>query len=105
MSVRAPVALVLLLLAASLGAAPRAAAQKAPVVVHAAISGAVVAQGLAHVGQTVKQGDPLVYVQIQTAAAPALAAVSPADGQVTRVAVKPGDAVKIGDPVVEIQPQ
>ncbi|HYM69685.1 MAG TPA: biotin/lipoyl-containing protein [bacterium] len=62
------------------------------------------AQGLVRVGQTVKRGDPLVYVQTRTAPVPALAAVAPADGQVTRVAVKPGDTVTIGDPVVEIQP-
>lgn len=101
-----PVAVVMLvLLAASLGVAPpRAAAQRSPVVVHAAIAGTVVAQGLAHAGQAVKEGDPLVYVQTATNPAPALAAVAPADGQVSRVAVRPGDNVKIGDPVVEIQP-
>lgn len=102
---RMPVAVAMLaLLAAVLGAAPRATAQRSPVVVHAAIAGAVVAQGLVRVGQTVRQGDPLVYVQTTTSPGPALAAVAPADGQVTRVAVKPGDTVKIGDPVVEIQP-
>ncbi|HLJ58175.1 MAG TPA: biotin/lipoyl-containing protein [bacterium] len=102
---RTPVAAVMLaLLVASLGVAPRAAAQRSPVVVHAAIGGTVVAQGLVRAGQAVKQGDPLVYVQTATSPTPALAAVAPADGQVARVAVKPGDTVKIGDPVVEIQP-
>jgi biotin carboxyl carrier protein len=95
----------MVLLAVMLGGGARAAAQRAPVVVHAALAGTVVSQGLVRAGQAVRQGDPLVYVQTRTGAAPALAAVAPSNGQVTRVMVTPGQTINIGDAVVELQPE
>jgi biotin carboxyl carrier protein len=92
-------------LAAVLGLAASAAAQRAPVPARAAIAGDVVASQLVQPGQTVKQGDPLVFVKPPTRTEPALAAVAPVDGRVTRVTVHPGSHVNIGDIVAVIQPQ
>lgn len=71
--------------------------------VHAAISGEVLPLQLATVGQTVKQGDPLLFVRSTTGGA-VPAARAPADGRVTQVMVRPGDHVNIGDVVAAIQP-
>jgi biotin carboxyl carrier protein len=79
-------------------------AQRPQVLARAAIAGEVVPEHLAEVGQMVKQGDPLVYVQSPTRSEPALAAVAPADGRVVRVTVRPGSHVNIGDIVAVIQP-
>lgn len=79
-------------------------AQKAPVLVRAAIAGEVVAWHLVEVGQVVKEGDPLVFVRSPTRTDPALAAVAPVDGRVTKVSVRPGSRVDIGDVVAVIQP-
>ena len=89
----------------ALGLAASAMAQRPPVVVRAAIAGDVVASQLVETGQTVKQGDPLVFVKSSTRTEPALAAVAPVDGRVTRVTVHPGSHVNIGDIVAVIQPQ
>jgi multidrug efflux pump subunit AcrA (membrane-fusion protein) len=94
-----------LLAVVGLSLAASAMAQRAPVLVRAAIAGDVVASQLVQPGQTVKQGDPLVFVKPPTRTEPALAAVSPVDGRVTRVSVHPGSHVNIGDIVVVIQPQ
>lgn len=93
------------LAAVGLGLAASATAQRAPVPVRAAIAGDVVASQLVQPGQTVKQGDPLVFVKPPTRTEPALAAVAPVDGRVTRVTVHPGSHVNIGDIVAVIQPQ
>ncbi len=93
------------LAAAALGLAASAMAQRPPVLVRAAIAGDVVASQLVQTGQTVKQGDPLVFVKSSTRAEPTLAAVAPVDGRVARVTVHPGSHVNIGDIVVVIQPQ
>lgn len=99
---RAAIAVPLL---AALVIAAAVSAQRSPVLARAAIAGDVVPQQLVAVGQTVKQGDPLVYVRPTTTSEPALAAVAPADGRVTRVTVRPGSHVNIGDIVAVIQPQ
>jgi multidrug efflux pump subunit AcrA (membrane-fusion protein) len=79
-------------------------AQRPEVLARAAIAGEVLPQGLVAIGQMVKQGDPLVYVRSTTRSDPALAAVAPTDGRVTRVTVRPGSNVNIGDVVAVIQP-
>jgi biotin carboxyl carrier protein len=89
-----------------LGAAaytPDAQAQNT-VVAYAAISGQVLPLQLATVGQTVKQGDPLLFVRTSTAGGAVIAARSPANGKVVQVLVNAGDHVNTGDPVVVIQP-
>jgi biotin carboxyl carrier protein len=93
-----------LLAAVTLGLAASVMAQRPPVLVRAAIAGDVVASQLVETGQTVKQGDPLVFVKSPTRTEPALAAVAPVDGRVTRVTVHPGSHVNIGDIVAVIQP-
>lgn len=89
---------------AALGVGMAVMAQKPPVLVHSAIAGEVVAEGLARVNQDVKQGDPLVYVRSTTESRPVLAAVAPVDGRVVRVTARPGSRVNIGDIVAAIQP-
>jgi biotin carboxyl carrier protein len=87
------------------GIVDSAVAQRPPVLVRAAIAGDVVAFQLVEAGQLVKQGDPLLFVKSPTRTEPALAAVAPVDGRVTRVTVRPGSHVSIGDVVAAIQPQ
>ncbi len=99
-----PRMLMAALLLAALVAAVAVMAQRPPVLARAAIAGEVVSQHLIQAGQVVKQGDPLVYVQSPTRSEPALAAVAPVDGRVTRVTVRPGSHVNIGDIVAAIQP-
>jgi biotin carboxyl carrier protein len=99
-----PRALIVVLLLAGLVIAATVMAQRSPVLARAAIAGEVVAQHLIQAGQVVKQGDPLVYVQSATRSDPALAGVAPIDGRVTRVTVRPGSHVNIGDIVATIQP-
>jgi hypothetical protein len=99
-----PRALILIFALAALVVAAAVMAQRPPVLAHAAIAGEVVSLHLVEAGQMVTQGDPLVYVQSPTRSAPALAAVAPVDGRVTRVPVHPGSHVDIGDIVAVIQP-
>jgi biotin carboxyl carrier protein len=99
-----PGVMMAVLLLAALVAAVAVMAQKPPVLARAAIAGEVVSQHLIQPGEMVKQGDPLVYVQSSTRSEPALAAVAPVDGRVTRVTVRPGSHVSIGDIVATIQP-
>lgn len=89
---------MMLIAAAGVHAAPA----PTEIQVHAAISGEVMPLQLATVGQTVKQGDPLLFVRSSTGGA-VPAARAPVDGQVTQVLVRPGDRVNIGDVVVVIQ--
>ncbi len=86
-----------------LAAVDTAAQAQSDRVVPSALSGQVLPLNLAAVGQTVKQGDILVYVRTSTGGA-VPAARAPVDGKVVRVLVSPGDHVNTGDPVVVIQP-
>ncbi len=95
--------LAAVILAGSLGVAA-GRAQNAPLVVRSVLSGQVIALRLATTGQTVRHGDPLVFVQTTTGGA-VPAAVAPVDGQVVQVMVGPGDFVHIGDAVVAIAPR
>jgi biotin carboxyl carrier protein len=99
-----PRVLILVLALAALVVAAAVMAQRPQVLARAAIAGEVVAEHLVEVGQVLKQGDPLVYVRSPIRSGPALAAVAPADGRVTRVTVRPGSNVNIGDIVAVIQP-
>lgn len=89
-------------------ALPAASVAQSVIVVRAAMSGQVLPLRLATVGEMVKRGDPLVFVQTRTSttttggAVPT--AVAPVDGQVTQVMVGTGDFVNIGDAVVAITP-
>lgn len=89
---------------AALAAGPGTAGQ-ASVLVRVVISGEVLPLQLAAVGQTVKQGDPLVFLRGSTSGAAVPAAVASVDGRVVEVRVRPGDRVNIGDVVAVIQPQ
>jgi biotin carboxyl carrier protein len=73
------------------------------VVAYSALSGQVLPLNLATVGETVKQGDTLLYVRTSTGGA-IPASRAPADGRVVQVLVNPGDRVNTGDPVAVIQP-
>jgi biotin carboxyl carrier protein len=70
-------------------------------VVSVVISGQVLPLQLATVGQVVTRGTPLMFVRTTTGAATP-AAVTTMDGRVTRVFVRVGQYVNIGDPVVAI---
>ncbi len=71
-------------------------------IAYAALSGQVQPLQFAQVGQTVKQGDILLFVRTSTGGA-VPAARAPVDGRVTRVLVNVGDVVNIGDPVAVIE--
>ena len=97
--------LVLVIVGLSLTSLMAAAQQGNTVTVPVTVSGEVLPLQLAKVGQTVKQGQPLVFIRGTTSGAAVPAAVAPANGQVVQVMVRPGDHVNIGDPVAAIQPQ
>jgi biotin carboxyl carrier protein len=78
--------LVLAGLAAAAVAAPRL------VEVRATLTGEVLEEGLARPGQSVRDGDPLVYVR--TLVGRAVAARAPADGTVAEVLVRPGQVIR-----------
>jgi biotin carboxyl carrier protein len=84
---------------------PATAQQRPTVLVRVVISGEVLPLQLAKVGQTVKQGDPIVFLRGTSSGAAVPAAVAPVDGQVVQVTVRAGDHVNIGDVVAAIQPQ
>ena len=94
---------VAVVVAALLAALPVTGRAQNAVVVRSAISGQVLPLRLATNGQTVKQGDPLLFVKTTTGSA-VPAAVAPVAGQVSQVMVGVGDFVNIGDPVVAITP-
>ena len=97
---------LLVILAGLTAAAPPGAAQQSnPVLVHVTIGGEVLSLQLARVGQTVKQGEPLIFIRGTSSGAALPAAVAPVSGQVVQVMVRPGDQVNIGDVVAAIQPQ
>jgi biotin carboxyl carrier protein len=88
----------------SAGLAPAIHAQPNETIAHAAISGQVQPLRLAQVGQTVKQGDILLFVRTSTGGT-IPAARAPVDGRVIRMLVNVGDTINIGDPVAVIGPQ
>lgn len=67
-----------------------------------ALAGTVSPEHLAVVGQTVKEGDILVYVETITGSA--VAARATVDGTVKSVLVVPGARIKPGDVVVTVDP-
>lgn len=97
--------LVLVIVGLSLTSLMAAAQQGNTVTVPVTVSGEVLPLQLAKVGQTVKQGQPLVFIRGTTSGAAVPAAVAPANGQVVQVMVRPGDHVNIGDPAAVIQRQ
>jgi biotin carboxyl carrier protein len=87
--------------------APLLAQPAAPanVLVRVVISGEVLPLQLVQVGQTVKQGDPIVFIRGTTSNAAVPGAVAAVDGRIVQVMVRPGDRVNIGDVVAVIEPQ
>jgi biotin carboxyl carrier protein len=75
-------------------AAPNAVEEKS------ILSGTVIAEKLVIVGQSVKEGDSLVFVNTITGSA--VAARATIDGTIVEVLVKPGDKIKTGDILVKI---
>lgn len=84
--------------------APVHAQQGNEKIAYAAISGQVQPLQFAQVGQTVRQGDILLFVRTSTGGA-IPAARAPVDGTVVRVLVNIGDSVNIGDAVAVIAPK
>jgi multidrug resistance efflux pump len=97
--------LVLMIAALSATSLMAAAQQANTVIVHVSVSGEVLPLQLARVGQSVKQGEPLVFIRGTTSGAAVPAAVASVGGKIVQVMVRPGDHVNIGDPVAAIQPQ
>jgi biotin carboxyl carrier protein len=103
--VRVAVAVALVVIGFALVVPVPTLAQPANVLIRVVISGEVLPLQLAKVGQSVKQGDPLVFLRGTTSGASVPAAVASVDGRVVQVMVRPGDRVNIGDVVAVIQPQ
>ncbi len=103
--IRVAVAVVLVVIGFAVVAPAPVLAEPANILVRVVISGEVLPLQLAKVGQSVKQGDPLVFLRGTTSGASVPAAVASVDGRVVQVMVRPGDRVNIGDVVAVIQPQ
>lgn len=103
--IRVAVAVALVVIGFALVVPAPTLAEPASVLVRVVISGEVLPLQLAKVGQSVKQGDPLVFLRGTTSGASVPAAVASVDGRVVQVMVRPGDRVNIGDVVAVIQPQ
>jgi biotin carboxyl carrier protein len=103
--VRVAVAVALVVIGFAVLVPASTLAEPASILVRVVISGEVLPLQLAKVGQSVKQGDPLVFLRGTTSGASVPAAVASADGRVVQVMVRPGDRVNIGDVVAVIQPQ
>jgi biotin carboxyl carrier protein len=72
--------------------------------VKATLRGEVLAEGLAKVGDEVREADPLVYVRTQTGRG--VAARATVDGRVTEVLVRPGALIReLGAVVARIDPK
>jgi len=72
--------------------------------VKATLTGEVMEQGLVRVGDTVRDGDPLVYVR--TLVGRGVAARAPHEGVIAEVLVRPGDViVRKGSIVVRLTPR
>ena len=76
-----------------------------PVVeVKATLRGEVLPEGLAKVGDEVKEGDPLVYVKTRTGRGAAARAT--VDGRVVEILVQPGTLIReLGTVVARIDPK
>lgn len=80
------------------------AAPKALVEVKASLRGEVLADGLAKAGDSVNEGDPLVYVRTQTGRD--VAARATVDGRVAEMLVGPGAVIRdFGTVVARIEPK
>jgi biotin carboxyl carrier protein len=73
-----------------------------PDLVRATVGGVVVE--VVSVGDRVREGDPLVYVRTTTKARE-VAARAPRDGVVAEVLVRAGQRIRIGEPVVRLEPR
>jgi biotin carboxyl carrier protein len=97
------VCLGLMLVGASLIGAADAAPRQA-VEVKATLRGEVLADGLAAVGDDVREGDPVVFVRTQTGRG--VAARAPVDGRVVEVLVRPGTVIReFGMVVARLEPR
>ncbi len=77
---------------------------KPAVEVKATLRGEVLPEGLAKVGDEVKEADPLVYVRTRTGRG--VAARATVDGRVTEVMVQPGTLIReLGAVVARIDPK
>ncbi len=98
-SIALVVAIALAWAAASAPAAPRALVE-----VRATLRGEVLAEGLAKVGDSVSEGDPLVFVRTQTGRS--VAARATVDGRVAEMLVTSGTIIRdLGTVVARIEPR
>lgn len=99
------IGLAVLLVVGSLGYWATATAGPKPAVdIKATLRGVVEADGLVKVGDTVNEGDPLVYVKTQ--AGRGVAARATVDGRAIEVLVTPGAAIReLGAVVVRLEPK
>lgn len=98
--------LAVLVILTVLAATPVLPAAPAPRVteVKATLTGEVMEQGLVRVGESVRDGDPLVYVR--TLVGRGVAARAPHDGVIAEVLVRPGEMItKKGSVVVRLTPR
>lgn len=80
------------------------AVPKVVVEVKASLRGEVLAEGLAKAGDSVDEGDPLVFVKTQTGRA--VAARATVDGRVAEMLVGPGAVIRdLGTVVARIEPR
>jgi biotin carboxyl carrier protein len=98
--------LAVLVILTVLAATPVLPAAPAPRVteVKATLTGEVMEQGLVRVGESVRDGDALVYVR--TLVGRGVAARAPHDGVIAEVLVRPGEMItKKGSVVVRLTPR
>lgn len=102
---RVIIGLAVILVVGSLAYGATAIAGPKPAVdIKATLRGVVEAEGLVKVGDTVNEGDPLVYVK--TPAGRGVAARATVDGRVLEVLVAPGTAIReLGAVVVRLEPK
>jgi len=60
--------------------------------IRATLAGEVLEKGLVHIGDAVRDGDPVVWVRAVTGPAPA--ARASAEGVIAEVLVRPGDVIR-----------
>ncbi|HEV8339095.1 MAG TPA: biotin/lipoyl-containing protein [bacterium] len=95
--------LVILIVLAATPAIPAAPVARVTEV-KATLTGEVMEQGLVRVGDSVRDGDPLVYVR--TLVGRGVAARAPHDGIIAEVLVRAGDVIaKKGSVVVRLTPR
>lgn len=102
---RVVIGLAVILVAGLLAYLATAAAGPKPAVdIKATLRGVVESEGLVKVGDSVNEGDPLVYVK--TPAGRGVAARATVDGRVLEVLVAPGTAIReLGAVVVRLEPK